>query len=214
MRKRAALRRLWQRAYEWRQESETLSPAQAARLAAWLGRDVITHLWVADDNGRYDSVCQDLRIDANGRAGLARCIGCSDPVPWPPRSLWERVEIRCSRCGGTIVPDQAYPAARRDLAFVRALNSRSEMSSARGVILYLGENGEDRLDLARLSGVGEATGIPVFSLPRLVDPENRTEGVRVRRVFSILLAGTAAIAGMARWFRAGGHRERSMGGEG
>jgi hypothetical protein len=213
VRDRAALRRLWQRGYERRQESETMSQAQTARLAAWLDREVITHLWVADDNGRYDSVRQDLRVDANGRAGLTRCIGCGDPAPWPPRPLWERVEIRCSRCGGAIVPDQAFPAARRDRALAEALNSGSEMSSARGVILSIGENGEDRLGLARLKGIGEATGIPVFSLPRLVDPENRTEGARVRRVFSILLAGAATIAGMARWFGTGGHPERSMGDE-
>lgn len=213
VRNRAALRRLWQRAHERRQESETMSQPQAARLAAWLDRDLITHLWVADDSGRYDSVDHGLRVDANGRGGLARCIGCGDPVPWPPRSLWERVEIRCSRCGGTIVPDQAYPAARRDLALVGALKSGSEMSGARGVILFVGENGEDQRDLARLNGIGEATGIPVFSLPRLVDPEDRTEGARVRRVFSMLLLGVAATAGVARWFGAGGHPERSMEGK-
>jgi urea transporter len=209
VRDRAALRRLWQRAYERRQESETMNQAQAARLAAWLDRDVITHLWVTDDTGRYDSVGPELRVDANGRAGLTRCIGCGAPAPWPPRSLWERIEIRCSRCGGTIVPDQAYPAARRDLEFVRALNARSETSGARGVMLSVGEKGEDRASLARLNGIGEATGIPVFSLPRLLDPQNRTEGARVRRVFSIMLAGVAAIAGMARWFGTGEHPERS-----
>ncbi len=208
-----ALRRLWQRACERRREPDPMSQAQAARLAAWLERGVITHLWVADDNGRYDSVHHDLRVDANGRGDLARCIGCGDPAPRPPRSLWERVEIRCSRCGGSIVPDQVYPAARRDLALVAALNSRSEMSGAPGVILSVGENGEDRLDLARLNGIGEASGMPVFSLPRLVDAENRTAGTRVRRVFSMLIAGTAAIAHVARWVRVGRHPERSMGGE-
>lgn len=213
VRDRAALRRLWQRAYERRQESETMNQTQAAQLAAWLDRDVITHLWVADDTGRYDSVRQDLRVDANGRAGLTRCIGCGEPAPWPPRSLWERVEIRCSRCGGALVPDQAYPAARRDLALVGALSAWSEMSSARGVIVFIGENGGDRPGLARLSGIGEATGIPVFSLQHLVDPENRTQGARVRWVFSILLAGAVAITGMARWFRTRGHPERSMEGE-
>jgi len=213
VRDRAALRRLWQRASERRQESDPLSQAQAARLAAWLDRGVITHFWVVDDNDRYDFVRQDMRVDANGRADLARCIGCGDPAPRPPRSLCERVEIRCSRCGGTMVPDQAYPVARRDHAFVGVLNARSEMSDAQGAILFVGENGEDRPILARLNGIGEATGIPVFSLPRLVDPENRTEGALAQRVFSVLLFSAVTIAGMARWFGAGRPPVRSMEGE-
>ena len=213
VRDRAALRRLWQRAYERRQEPDPINQAQAARLVAWLDRGVITHLWVVDDNDRYDFVRQDLRVDANGRADLARCIGCGDPAPRPPRSLCERVEIRCSRCGGTMIPDQAYPVARRDYAFIGALNARSEMSDAWGAILFVGENGEDRPILARLNGIGEATGIPVFSLPRLVDPENRTEDARPQRILSILLVSAATIAGMARWFGAGGCPGRSMGDE-
>ena len=208
---RVALQRSWQRAYERRQESQSMNQTGSAQLTAWLERNVITHLWVAEDNGRYQLVPQNLRVDANGRVDLARCIGCGHPAPWPPRSLWQRIEIRCSRCGGVIVPDQAYPAARRDLALIGALNDRAEACSAQGVILIVSEQEEDRLSLSRLKAIGDATDMPVFSLPCLVDPQNRTGGTRVLRVFSILLAGAAGYAGLARWFGFGGYPHRSVG---
>ncbi|MDJ0740785.1 MAG: urea transporter [Gammaproteobacteria bacterium] len=208
---RAVLRWLWQRADERRHESAAIDQAEATRLAAWLDHGVITHLWVADDSGRYDSIDRDLRVDANGRADLARCIGCGDPAPWPPRVLLVHTEIRCARCGGSIVPDLVFPSMRRDLAFVDALNADAECRAAPGVIAYLGEHAEDRRDLARLNDIGAATGIPVFSVPRLVDPENRSGDSRVRQVFAVVLAAAVTIARVTRWSGAGRGAQRTVG---